>query len=112
MTDAYTSLTQIKADIAKGKTTVETLVKAYLGRIDAHQHLNAFNGIFKDDAAAAARQVDIKLKNGSAGKLAGMVIGIKDNICYKGHKVTASSKILENFTSIFSSTVVEVLLPG
>ncbi|RYE13367.1 MAG: Asp-tRNA(Asn)/Glu-tRNA(Gln) amidotransferase subunit GatA, partial [Sphingobacteriales bacterium] len=44
------------------------------------------------------------------GKLAGMVIAIKDNICYKGHEVTASSKILTGFKSIFSSTVVERLL--
>ena len=39
-----------------------------------------------------------------------MVIAIKDNICYKGHKVSASSKILENFISVYSSTVVERLL--
>ena len=39
-----------------------------------------------------------------------MVIAIKDNICYKGHKVTASSKILKNFTSVYSSTIVERLL--
>lgn len=39
-----------------------------------------------------------------------MVIGIKDNICYKDHQVTASSKILQGFTSIYSSTVVERLL--
>lgn len=110
MTDAYTSLTQIRGDIAKGKTTVEKLVNFYLKKISANERLNAFNEVFKDDALAAARQVDVRLKNGAAGKLAGMVIGIKDNICYKGHKVSASSKILGNFTSIYSSTIVERLL--
>jgi hypothetical protein len=39
-----------------------------------------------------------------------MVIGLKDNICYKDHKVSASSKILEGFTSVYSSTVVERLI--
>jgi aspartyl-tRNA(Asn)/glutamyl-tRNA(Gln) amidotransferase subunit A len=39
-----------------------------------------------------------------------MVIGLKDNICYKGHKVSASSKILEGFTSLYNSTVVDRLL--
>ena len=39
-----------------------------------------------------------------------MVIGIKDNICYKGHKVSAASKILENFESLFNATVIERLL--
>jgi len=50
------------------------------------------------------------LKISIHGKLAGMVIAIKDNICYKGHQVSASSKILKGFTSIYSSTVVERLL--
>src|SRR5690606_36137748 len=35
---------------------------------------------------------------------------LKDNICYKGHKVSASSKILEGFESLFSATVTERLL--
>ena len=39
-----------------------------------------------------------------------MVVGIKDNICYKGHRVSASSKILENFISLYSATAVERLL--
>ena len=39
-----------------------------------------------------------------------MVIGIKDNICYKGHVLSASSKILDGFESLFSATVVERIL--
>ena len=46
---------------------------------------------------------------GTAGKLAGMVVAIKDNICFKGHKVTAASKILDRFKSLYSATVVERL---
>jgi aspartyl-tRNA(Asn)/glutamyl-tRNA(Gln) amidotransferase subunit A len=44
------------------------------------------------------------------GRLAGMVVSIKDVICYQDHKVTAGSKILEGFESLFSATVVERLL--
>ena len=51
-----------------------------------------------------------KLLTAVAGKLAGLVIALKDNICYKGHKVSASSKILAGFTSIYSATVTERLL--
>src|SRR5207302_2918345 len=52
-----------------------------------------------------------KISEGSAiGKLYGTVIALKDNICYKGHKVSAGSKILENFISLYNSTVVERLL--
>jgi aspartyl-tRNA(Asn)/glutamyl-tRNA(Gln) amidotransferase subunit A len=110
MTDSYSSLVQIKDDIALRKTTVEKLVKGYLDKISANVHLNAFNEVFKDEALSNAREVDLRIKNGTAGKLAGMVIAIKDNICYKGHRVSASSKILENFTSIYSSTIVDRLL--
>ena len=39
-----------------------------------------------------------------------MVIGIKDNICIKNHKVTASSKILTGFKSLYNATVVEKLI--
>jgi len=110
MTDSYSSLAEIKGDIALGKTTVEKLVKGYLDKISANTRLNAFNEVFKDEALINAREVDLRIKNGTAGKLAGMVIAIKDNICYKGHKVSASSKILENFTSVYSSTIVDRLL--
>src|ERR1700712_5691389 len=110
MTKFYTSLGGIKSDIAAGKTTVEKLVQGYLSNIASNTHLNAFNEVFEQEALQRAKEVDARIKQGAAGKLAGMVIAIKDNICYKGHKVSASSKILQNFTSIYSSTIVERLL--
>jgi aspartyl-tRNA(Asn)/glutamyl-tRNA(Gln) amidotransferase subunit A len=39
-----------------------------------------------------------------------MVIGLKDNLCYKDHKVSASSKILEGFESLFTATAVQRLI--
>jgi aspartyl-tRNA(Asn)/glutamyl-tRNA(Gln) amidotransferase subunit A len=110
MTNSYSSLEQVRGDIAKQGLTVKKLVIGYLDRIKANEHLNAFNEVFADEALAAAQVVDERVTQGIAGRLAGMVIAIKDNICYKGHKVSASSKILENFTSIYSSTIVERLL--
>src|SRR5690606_36173587 len=59
---------------------------------------------------SAAFLIQEKIGKGTAGRLAGMVVGIKDNICYAGHKVSASSKILDNYISPFSATVVERLL--
>jgi aspartyl-tRNA(Asn)/glutamyl-tRNA(Gln) amidotransferase subunit A len=110
MTKFYSSLNEIKSGLQSGKITVEKLVKDYLGQIELNAHLNAFNEVFKQEALIRAKEVDQRLKQGTAGKLAGMVIAIKDNICYKGHKVTASSKILKDFISIYSSTVVERLI--
>ncbi|POY39273.1 Asp-tRNA(Asn)/Glu-tRNA(Gln) amidotransferase GatCAB subunit A [Solitalea longa] len=107
---SYDSLAAVQAAISTSSLTLEQLVNNYLHRINANQHLNAFVEVFVDEAIQKAQLIDKKIKNGTAGKLAGMVIGIKDNICYKNHKVSASSKILEGFTSIYSSTVVERLL--
>ena len=58
---------------------------------------------FEPEAIENAKAVDLRIKQGIAGKLAGMVVAIKDNICYKGHKASASSKILKDFTSVYSS---------
>ena len=106
----YRSLEAIKKDIASGKVTCKALVSSYLERIEKNKHLNAFLEVWSDEALKRADVIDEKIKQGKAGKLAGMVIGIKDNICYKGHKVSASSKILEGFESLYSATVVERLL--
>jgi aspartyl-tRNA(Asn)/glutamyl-tRNA(Gln) amidotransferase subunit A len=51
-------------------------------------------------AKLKAASIQEKIEQKAAGRLAGMVIGIKDNICYKNHKVSASSKILEGFESL------------
>lgn len=105
----YNSLAEIQADLAKGSVTVKELVRSYLDRIEKRKSLNIFLEVFADEALQQAEELDARLKSGKAGKLAGMVIGIKDNLCYKDHKVSASSRILEGFTSLYSATVVERL---
>lgn len=106
----YTSLSAIQADLSANAINMVDLVKGYLNRIEEKTELNAFLEVFNETVLAQAQEVDAKLKAGNAGKLAGMVIGLKDNICYKNHKISASSKILENFTSLYHATVVERLL--
>jgi aspartyl-tRNA(Asn)/glutamyl-tRNA(Gln) amidotransferase subunit A len=108
--NSYTTLSAVKADLEKGKTSVVNLTQHYISKIEEKKHLNAFLEVFEKSALAKAEQVDHKLKNGTAGKLAGMVIGIKDNICYKDHQVSGASKILAGFRSLYDSTVVERLL--
>src|SRR5579871_3511448 len=110
MTTFYSSLDEIKRDLQSNRITVEGLVKGYLARIKDHKNLNAFNEVFEREALSRSKEIDARIKSGRAGRLAGMVIGIKDNICYKDHRVSASSKILEGFSSIYSSTIVERLL--
>lgn len=106
----YNSLAEVQSDLVSNKITCVELTKAYIDRIAEKKQLNAFLEVFERSALKQARSVDEKIKNKTSGKLAGMVIAIKDNICYKGHKLSSSSKILEGFESLFSATVVERLL--
>ena len=105
------TIQQIQGDLKSGNTTCEKMVNDFLLKIEANKHLNAFLEVYSEEAIARAKELDNKLAEGKpTGKLFGCVIAIKDNICYKQHKVSAGSKILEGFTSLYSSTVVERLL--
>lgn len=108
--NTYRSLRAIQSALQADDVTCLSLTQSYLQRINDHQDLNAFLEVYEEEALVSAQAVDDKLKAGTAGRLAGMVIGIKDNICYKGHHLSAASKILDGFESMFSATVVERLL--
>ncbi len=105
----YKSYSQVRKDLQEGVTNCVALVGYYCEKIKASQ-TNAFLEVFTDSAMKKAEEVDQKISQGTQGKLAGMVIALKDNICYKDHKVSGASKILEGFESIYNSTVVEKLL--
>lgn len=107
----YPTISNIQNNLKAGNTTVLATVEGFLQKIEANRHLNAFLEVFTEDAIARAKKIDEKLKTGQpVGKLFGAVIAIKDNICYKQHKVSAGSKILEGFTSLYSATATERLL--
>ncbi|MBD3636105.1 MAG: Asp-tRNA(Asn)/Glu-tRNA(Gln) amidotransferase subunit GatA [Crocinitomicaceae bacterium] len=105
----YTSFAEIKNALSDG-TTVVDITKSYLAKIKENEHLNAYLEVFEESALEKAALVDEKIKAGNAGKLAGMVIAIKDNLAYKDHKVSASSKILEGFESLYTATAVQRLV--
>jgi len=98
--------------LIKGELTNEKFVREQIDKIEQHRHLNIFPEVFKESAIRRAKELDNKLKEGKEkpGKLFGAVIAIKDNICFEGHTVTASSRILEGFKSLYSATCVERLL--
>ena len=103
------SLSEAQVLLPRGGSVVATTERA-LAMASEKQDLNAFLEVFHASSLEQAARVDARLKAGNAGPLAGMVLSIKDNICYKDHKVSASSRILEGFTSLYSATVVERLL--
>jgi len=107
---AFQSFNEVQNALNNDTTNVVEITKTYLQNIAENQHLNAFIEVYSDEVLEQARLVDEKLANCSAGKLAGMVVGIKDNLCYKNHKVSASSKILDGFESLFTATSVQRLV--
>ena len=107
---SFLNIEKLKADLKSGLTTCKELTEQAIKQISENHRLNAFLEVFESSALAQALIVDEKIKSGTEGKLAGVIVGLKDNICYKGHKVSASSKILEGFESLYSATVVERLI--
>lgn len=107
---SFLNIEKLKADLKSGLTTCKELTKQAIKQISENHRLNAFLEVFESSALAQALVIDEKIKAGTEGKLAGVIVGLKDNICYKGHKVSASSKILEGFESLYSATVVERLI--
>jgi aspartyl-tRNA(Asn)/glutamyl-tRNA(Gln) amidotransferase subunit A len=107
----FSSIKNYHSFLSTNSNGCSETVEYYLGKIEAQKHLNAFVETFADDARQQAKALDAKRNAGERlGKLHGVVVSIKDVICYKGHKVTASSKILENYTAVYNSTAVEKLL--
>ena len=86
-------------------------VEFFLRRIQDSKKLNAFTEVFAAEALQKAAMLDQqRLAGKPTAKLHGVVVGIKDVICYKGHKVTAASHILQGFTATYNATAVQKLL--
>lgn len=100
---------EVREAISSGRTVL-SILEDYLSVIDSRKELNVFLEVFDETARAQAVAVDEKLSTGTAGKLAGMVIALKDNLAFKDHRVSASSKILENFESLYTATAVQRLI--
>ncbi len=85
-------------------------VKEYLSRISENKNLNAYNFVFEDDALKDAEKIEARIKSGKHGKLAGAVIAIKDVLSIKNKPTTCSSKILKDFTALYTATAVQKLI--
>ncbi len=106
----YTTLQEVSADITSGKTTCRQLVQYYLHNIENQAHLNAFLEVYADEALQRADEIDARIASGIAGRLAGMVLGIKDVLCYQNHRVQAGSLLLDGFVSPYTATAVQRVL--
>lgn len=106
----YSNYADLRHDLEQQKTSCQEVVAHYLNKIEETRELNIYLDVYADEARERAKEIDQKISQGKAGKLAGMVVGLKDVICYADHGLQASSKILDRFVAQFSATVTERLL--
>lgn len=107
----YSDIEKYHDDLIQDKTSCLEAVAHYLDSISQQKHLNAFVEVYADEALNKAKQLDERRKSGTPlKKLHGVVVALKDVICYKDHQVTAASKILDGFLSLYSASAVQFLL--
>lgn len=107
----YSSIKDYHNALQNGQTTCVEAVRFYVEAARNSSHLNAFLELYEDEALQQAAALDAQRAAGNfEGRLHGVVTGLKDVLSHKDHKLSAASKILEGFTSIYNATAVEKLL--
>ncbi len=106
----YSSISDKINKVKSGEISLSENVKEYLSRINENKKLNAYNFVFEDDALKDAEKIEARIKSGKHGKLAGVVIAIKDVLSIKNKPTTCSSKILKDFTALYTATAVQKLI--
>ena len=106
----YPTYSALRTALQAGETSCVQEVQRYLQAISANTHLNAYLSVYADDALAQAATIDQKMAQGQAGRLAGMVVGIKDVLCLQGKPLQGGSQILDGFESQFTATAVQRLI--
>jgi aspartyl-tRNA(Asn)/glutamyl-tRNA(Gln) amidotransferase subunit A len=97
-------------ELLHGTISCSQLVAYFLANIEAKKHLNAYLSVYDGEARERAVVIDKKIKEGRAGKLAGLIVGIKDVLAYQHYPLQAGSRILDGFVSQFTATAVQRLL--
>ena len=105
------SATELVARLNRGEvTSVEVTLQSLQAIAGQDANIRAFLSTNADAAIAQAKSIDEKRKAGQpVGKLAGLPIALKDNMCVTGVKTTCASRILENFVPPYDAGVVEKL---
>ncbi|MDZ4070974.1 MAG: Asp-tRNA(Asn)/Glu-tRNA(Gln) amidotransferase subunit GatA [Sediminibacterium sp.] len=107
----FSTIKDYHTALQNGQTTCVEAVRFYIDRIQADQHLNAWLEVYAEEALAAAASMDKeRSSNQPLLPLHGVLIGLKDVICYKDHRVSASSRMLDGFVSVYNATATQKLL--
>ena len=108
---SFTNIQNYHGQLKTGATTCAQAVQFYLDQIKSQSTLNAYLEVFEEEALTTAHALDQSRISGKPlGPLHGVVVGIKDVISYKGHALSAASKMLENYKAVYSATAIERLL--
>ena len=104
-----TTAKEIVERIRHKEATAEEYVLTVFEKIHRlEDEIHAFVTLTEEEAVEKAREIDKKISEGRPlGRLAGVVIAVKDNICTKDTRTTCSSKMLENFVPPYDATVIE-----
>jgi aspartyl-tRNA(Asn)/glutamyl-tRNA(Gln) amidotransferase subunit A len=105
------SVCRLADALEKKEVSAKEAAGAYLEQIkETDGQIGAYLTVTAEDALRRAGEIDSLRAAGQApGPLAGIPMGIKDNMCTKGVKTTCASKILENFVPPYDATVIEKL---
>ncbi len=100
---------ELQEKLKNKELTITEITQAYVDRInEKEKDVEAFVTTLKDEALAQAKDIQAKVERGEIkGELAGIPIGIKDNLCTKGIRTTCSSRMLEDFIAPYNATIVE-----
>ncbi len=108
---SYSTIARYHSQLQQGEITCLQAVQFYLQQIEKNKQLNAFVEVYAQEALEKAAALDAARQAGAPlKKLHGVVIAIKDVICYEGHSVTAASAILKDFKSLYTATALQFLL--
>lgn len=94
-----------------GALSATEITKTFISRIEKlDPQVGAFISTCPEKALAKAQELDLKKAQGKPlGRLAGVPVGIKDNIHVKGEITTCASQFLKNYRANFDATVTELI---
>ncbi len=105
----YSNISDKREKIAQGNLSLSENVLEFLKKIEEEKELNAFNSVIEFPQKRIS-EIEEKIKNGTAGKLAGAVISVKDIFSVENQPMTCSSKILRNFSPLYTATAIERMI--